>query len=210
LSSSPSTRWLRELAPLWWVLRAVVAVALLESLNDESVFSGPGPGGYAWLVALALIVAVIVSVAVGLRRPRRNAGVVLVNLMLALALVPVMASAIRVANDAAFNDRVVTGAPTGVAPAGLAYDGAPVENIYAFDRQGRLLQDVRLFMQDGRPLDIGAAPDDPNRRTLQTRAGKPAFNAFPIRYYEPGTKRVARPSAGVPARPGPVRTRPLR
>jgi hypothetical protein len=85
----------------------------------------------------------------------------------------------------------------------------PVVNVYACDRKGRLLQDVRLFAQGGRALDIGADRIDPNRRTVATRAGKLAFNAFPIRYFEPGTRRVAHPDAGAPASPGPLATEPL-
>ena len=111
--------------------------------------------------------------------------------------------------SAVINNGVETATTTEVAPAGPSYNGAPVQNIYAFDRQGRLLQDVRLFDQDGQPLEIGADPADPNRRTVQTRAGNPAFNAFPIRYFEPGTKRVAHPAAGTPVHPSPLATKPL-
>ena len=38
---------------------------------------------------------------------------------------------------------------------GLSYYGAAVENIYPYDRYGRLLHDVRLFGADGHPLNIG-------------------------------------------------------
>jgi len=38
--------------------------------------------------------------------------------------------------------------------------------------------------------------------------GDIALNAFPILYFEPGTRRVADPTAGVPARPGPLATKP--
>ena len=204
LTTSPTTRWLRDLAPLWWVLRGLVAVGLLEILVGETVLDRAQPLSYALLVALAL--AVTVSVAVGLRRPRRNAALIVVNLVLVLAAAPVIWNAISAGRDAVVNDAVVTEAPP---EPGLLYDGAPVQNIYAFDRQGRLLQDVRLFMHDGRPLEIGAGGEDPNRRMVQTRAGDFAFNAFPIRYFEPGTKRVADPAAGAPDRPGPLITKPL-
>jgi hypothetical protein len=202
--TSQATRWLRDLAPLWWVLRGLVAVGLLEILYDESVF---GEGGYALLVALAAALAVIVSVAVGLRRPRRNAAVIAVNLVLALAAGPVIWSAVGAGRAAALDGGVVI---ESFPPPGLVYDGEPVQNLYAFDREGRLLEDVRLFTHDGRPLEIGTDRADPNRRTVRTRAGDVALNAFPIRYFEPGTRRVADPAAGAPARPGPLDTRPLR
>jgi hypothetical protein len=208
-ATSPTTSWLRDLAPLWWVLRGIVAVGLFEILYGKSVLGGDGPHTYALLVALAVGLAVTVSVAVGLRRPRRNTALVLVNLVLALAAAPVMWNAVSDGRAAVFDDRVVTEARTESAPSGLVSDGDPVENVYAFDREGRLLHDVRLFDQNGRPLVIGADGQDPNRRAVRTRAGKLAFNAFPIRYFEPGTKRVADPAAGVPAHPSPLTTKPL-
>jgi hypothetical protein len=206
-TTSPTTRWLRELAPLWWALRGLVIVGLLELLSSKSVFDGPD--SYVLLMTLAAVLAVTASVAVGLRRPRRGAALVAVNLVLALATVPVISSVISDGRDAVRNNGIVTVVPTEVAPPGLVYNGAPVQNIYAFDRQGRLLQDVRLFAQDGQPLEIAADPTDPNRRTVKSRAGNLAFNAFPIRYFEPGTKRVANPAAGTPVHPSPLVTKPL-
>jgi hypothetical protein len=207
LTTSPTTRWLRDLAPLWWVLRGVVAVGLLEILNARSVLAGDRHT-YALLVALAVVLVVAVSVAIGLRRPRRNTAIILVNFALALAAAPVLWHAISAGRAAVFNDSVVTQARPESAP-GLVHDGQPVQNIYAFDREGRLLQDVRLFDQQGRPLEIRAVRQDPNRRTVQTRAGEVALNAFPIRYFEPGTQRVDDPAAGAPARPSPLTTKPL-
>jgi hypothetical protein len=37
---------------------------------------------------------------------------------------------------------------------------------------------------------------DPDRRLLLTSENQAIFNSFPIRYYEPGTRRVARPNGG--------------
>jgi hypothetical protein len=209
-SSNSTTRWLRDLAPLWWVLRALVAVGLLDLLYGRSVFEGDA---YTLVVGLAAVLAVALSLAIGLRRPRRSAALIVVNAALALAAMPVAWHAIDAGRAAAFEDPVVTAAPEArfgsTVPPGLVYDGQPVENIYAFDRQGRLLGDVRLYDQFSRPLAIGGAGQDSNRRTVRTRDGKLVFNAFPIRYFEPGTKRVAKPGAGAPARPGGLRTRPL-
>jgi hypothetical protein len=205
-ATSPATGWLRDLAPLWWVLRGVVVVGLLELLMDQSVVEGDD--GYAFLVALAAALAAVVSIAVGLRRPRRNGAIVVVNVMLALAAIPVLWNAISAGHAAVFDNAVVTEAPVQEPPPGLAYQGSPVENLYAFDREGRLLQDVRLFMQDGGPLELGG--QDPNRRPVRTRGGRLALNAFPIRYFEPGTKQVADPAAGAPSSPGRLTTKPLR
>ena len=56
-----------------------------------------------------------------------------------------------------------------------------------------MLQDVRLYGQDGQPLDIGRGATDPNRRVVAAADGVTVFNSFPIRYYDPNTQRVAQP-----------------
>jgi hypothetical protein len=84
-----------------------------------------------------------------------------------------------------------------------------VENIYPYDRQGRLLHDVRLYDQRGRPIVVQGL-GDPNRRPVFERGGRRTLNAFPIRHFEPGTRRVARPNAGPDIDPRPLRTPPLR
>jgi hypothetical protein len=78
---------------------------------------------------------------------------------------------------------------------GLANSGAAVENIYPYSRNGHLLQDVLLY-DAGNPITVGGeASSDPLRRVLRTPAGAPLFDSFPIRYFEPGTARVAHPNA---------------
>jgi hypothetical protein len=121
------------------VLEPDVAVGLLEILYHRSLVGGDD--GYALLVALVAAAAVTASVAVGLRHPRRNAAIIVVNLVLALAAAPVMWEAVSAGRAAVFDDAVVTEAAP--VPSGLVYDAVPVQNIYAFDRNGRLLRDVR-------------------------------------------------------------------
>jgi hypothetical protein len=67
---------------------------------------------------------------------------------------------------------------------------------------------VRLYDGFGRPLEIMRGGDDPDRRPVFERSGGRAFNAFPIRYFERGTHRVARPNAGPDVEPGPLTTPP--
>ena len=91
-------------------------------------------------------------------------------------------------------------------PSGLAYDGLTLDNVFAYDRAGRLLQDVRLYDDQGRPLELGRDFDNTGRRLVTDARGSTAFNAFPVRYFEPGTDRVADPAAGAPAAPPPLAT----
>jgi hypothetical protein len=79
---------------------------------------------------------------------------------------------------------------------GLAYNGAPVGNIYPYTRDGRLLHDVLLYTAAGTPLNVSTTAYDPYRRILRTKVGARVYNAFPVRYYEPGTRVVLRPNAG--------------
>jgi hypothetical protein len=84
-------------------------------------------------------------------------------------------------------------------PLGLVRDGLPVDNIYPYSRDGRLLHDVLLYDGAGRALDIaGDSVANPDRRIVVTVGNKPLFNVFPIRYFEPGTRRVAHPNAAPP------------
>jgi hypothetical protein len=192
-----------ELAPIWWAARGYLAVGLF-AVATGTEWSRPVPvlpqfgtavGG---LVVVALAVAL--SIVLGLRSRRAlgpaawRAAQAAVNLLLLVAAIPVFSA---VTDAAQSNDPVAIF----VEPApGLARDGVPLENIYPYSRQGRLLHDVLLYDSAGRPVDIQPNDPDPLRRTLRTRQGKPIFHSFPIRYFEPGTRRVARPNAGPPIR----------
>lgn len=206
-------RELRRLAPVWWVVRAYVLVAVLVlaasgswSLSHPSIpHVVDGRGGVA-----ALVAAVAVSVALGLR----GAGSVEGRRALAAANVVLLAAAVPVLQHVR-HGAPVTGTqvvefvsePVG----GLAVNGRPVRNVYPYSRDGRLLHDVLLYDADGNPLNVGGpnAPD-PNRRVLVTTGGLRLYNTFPIRYYDPGTRRVRHPNAGAPVRPPQLLTPPLR
>jgi hypothetical protein len=62
-------------------------------------------------------------------------------------------------------------------------------------RDGRLLHDVLVCTGSGRPLDVKSAAADPLRRVPVSTGGARLYNAFPVRYYERGTRRVAHPDA---------------
>jgi hypothetical protein len=196
-------RLLDELAPIWWLIRAYVAVAALALWADwpwstlhpaiPSVGIG-GPGsGFNGVVLIALVA--VASVAVGLLARRRSGLLrriaIGVNVVLAVAILSVLG---HLADDGPA-EAAVSEAVT-VFPTGLSYDGRPVTNLYPYSRDGRLLHDVLLYDGAGRPLEIGIDRVlDPNRRVVVTNGNRPLLNVFPIRYYEPGTKRVARPNA---------------
>jgi hypothetical protein len=86
----------------------------------------------------------------------------------------------------------------------------PLNNIYPYSRDGHLLHDVLLYTGSGTPIDTPAGVPDPLRRVLRTKAGKAVNNAFPIRYFDPGTKHVSHPDASPPVRIPRIVTPPLR
>ena len=93
---------------------------------------------------------------------------------------------------------------------GLTLNGVPVNNIYPYSRSGRLLHDVLLYTGAGVPLDAAGAGIDPQRRILRTTSGKQIFNAYPVRYFDPGTGQVAHPNAGPQVHIPQIETPPLR
>jgi hypothetical protein len=187
----------RDLAPLWWVARGCVVVALL-TVGVQTRYRGIIPRllGYPALDLALCALVPVASVAIGLlgrrhRFPLRPLRIAVdLGLAACLIFVPGVLNEInRPTNDVVF----VQSEPP--APKGLANSGVSLRNVYAYDRKGRLLHDVRLYDQDGKPLDVGRGSLDPDRRLVATRGGTTVFNTFPIRYYEPGTRRVAHPNA---------------
>ena len=202
LASERAESWLRtgrELAPIWWLARAYVAVAVVALTAGWGwpVGSGTSETASVETSGLVLILAAVLSVWLGLRGRRRllpYRGLRLaVTAVLAVALVPVAVHSL---------DQLALRSPAPIVISeqvpGLAVDGELVRNVYPYSRDGRLLHDVLLYDQLGRPLDVLAHSDDPDRRVLETKGAGPMFNSFPIRYFEPGTGRVAQPNLAPP------------
>jgi HAAS domain-containing protein len=214
-----SPEWVRvkhglvELAPIWWLARAYVAVAVLAWLADDGRSITPPEVfrlGTQNLGFVLLAVASVASVALGFwlrRRGRMGTAAIAVNVALALAAVPVYANLLDWVSNRSGGETIVV--QTSVTE-GLAVDGVPVENIYPYSRDGRLMLDVLLYDQNGAPLSLRPDDTDPTRRVLRTKAGDGIFNSFPVRYFESGTNRVARPGAAPRVTWSPIVTPPLR
>lgn len=200
-------RTLVDLAPIWWVARGYVVVALLAWLGDADwsvwvprVFSSAELG----LVLLGLAIAGSVAHGLWQRRHVRGGTLMLaLNVILAVAAVPIGGDLVERASNRSYPEPFSVEAPT---PPGLTLDGVPVENVYPYSRDGRLMLDVLLYDQFGNPINIRPVSFDPDRRVLRRANGAEIYNSFPIRYFEPGTRRVSRPGAA-PAIPwAPVAT----
>jgi uncharacterized membrane protein len=181
-----------ELAPIWWVARAYAVVAGVAVLAVPVIGSGE--------VAVApFLLAVVVSVALGLRSRNQGGGLRRTALAANIACVALAVPAIGPLSESALNPPSYVTIPQPYPVPGLAYNGARVQNIYPYSRDGKLLHDVLLYDAAGGPLEIDAFRD-PNRRLLRTSTNASILNSFPIRYYEPNTVRVAHPNAGPPVR----------
>ena len=204
---APVSRLANELAPAWWVVRAYVLLALATwVLGDDWSTRQPVVPRLASSTVLTIVAGLVVlaaSIAVG-RRERGRAALA-VNVALLVAAIPLVDHLARAPVPVEFVDVVYE------APSGLALDGKPVANIYPYSRDGRLLYDVRLFDADGRPLNVRANDIDPNRRPIEDRSGAVVYNAFPIRFFDRGTRRISRPAAGAPKQTLPkIITEPVR
>jgi hypothetical protein len=193
-----------ELAPVWWIARGyvvVVGVAIVAGSNWSTRYPAVPRLGTAEWGAAAIVVAIAASVAIGLRRRHARRGshraALVANVVCAVLVLP---AAGHLGNSALQPPRYVS-LPTPYTPPGLIYNGATVHNIYPYSRDGKLLHDVLLYDGAGNPINLGQGVTDPNRRVLTTSANLFVFNSFPIRYYEPGTVRVAHPDAGPAVKP---------
>jgi hypothetical protein len=202
-----------ELAPLWWVARAYVAVVALTILaritSSPSHPYLPGRDGTAELVGLTIIAAAVASTWLGFNARGRGPSRLrlAINVLLLIAIIPV-ASRVTAASQPVY-EQIVVEVPPAEDSVDLNYQGTQIANLYPYSRDGRLLQDVLLYDDLGRAIEIGRGRPDPDRRFVESRDGTSIFNAFPIRYFEPGTKSVADPEAGPKVTPPRVVTPPL-
>ena len=187
--------FLRTIQPAWWVLRAVIAMwALVVVLGTSG----------SLILLMLLLAFVVVSVELGRGRWRERRGLSRLvpagNALAAVLVLPFLGDAAAVLGDSrnAMND-IAYPSYSGVASVpGLARDGQPLRNVFAFDAQGRPLTDVQLFDQDGRPLGIDPAAVEseyvdsaPNTPPVQRRLvpavdvyGRQVWNVYPLRRAE--------------------------
>ena len=193
----------QALRPAWWVLRAWIAVTLLDQLVGPWEYVSLWPVLGPSLVGPALLLAAIVASAlIGLGRlwpgsgPGRGtvARIVLLGLNVFAVVVPV----------------TFTGDGSGVTRSGDDYgngygagyhaanhrpvlrSGADVvRNIYAYDAEGQPLQGVQLFDQKGRPVAV--APQSSMGRGTGRQVTCPWFNGTtPLFNVYPLPQRVQR------------------
>ena len=204
-------RLLPVLRPAWWVARAYLAVSFLAAAQGVGADTFPVPelAGSRAIGLLAILVAIPLSVRLGERSlPRRG------RLLVAGANVVLAIYGLSLLNDAGSGGvhYVESYDPPTYADRGClaAASGQPITNLYAYDSEGRLLDPVLLFDQDGQPIDNLCPEVDTQGRRLSTEYrqdvnGAPVINAFPRRQtaaLQPGLPwSPGQPEAAVPVRP---------
>lgn len=136
-----------EAVPGWWVARALlVGVGLVVAIADARLADEIGGQILAVLLGIALLPP---SVAIG--RAARSGGTRWPDVAATTAAVVALLVSASALLSLPRHHFVDAGEPA--LPGVLTRsDGMPVTNIYAYDRQGRLVE-VLLYDQDGRPLD---------------------------------------------------------
>ncbi|MGI8666056.1 MAG: hypothetical protein ACR2N4_08500 [Jatrophihabitans sp.] len=145
------TDLLRAVRPGWWVLRGWIVAQFLCGAHDRASWHGfvPSTGGNTVLGLLLMVMAVLASVWLGRQSVRmRSWGrrlMALASVVIAIWAVTVLAH--NVGGTAyAYNDP------------GFSYSSPydSINDIYVYERDGKLVDGARLFDQNGNPLQLGA------------------------------------------------------
>ncbi|GAB7040491.1 MULTISPECIES: HAAS signaling domain-containing protein [Catenuloplanes] len=143
--------FLRQLRPAWWVLRGYLVamfVAVLVSNDAPGVL--PRVDGSLLMALFLLGSFVLGSIWLGRREAAglpRNPRLMLRGVAGMLALWAFVL--LWQVDSRSAVDQMVDSYGTSYAPA------VGVEDVYVYDRNGRLLTDVRLFDQNGQPIELG-------------------------------------------------------
>lgn len=186
---------LEAVRPAWWVLRAWIAVTLLDQMVGPWEYVSLWPTlGPSLVGPVLLLGAVAVSVLIGQGRlwpgsgPDRTtvARVVLLGLNVFAVLVP-----LSFTGDGSQGAPWVSGNGYNAGfhdanhRSGLRNGPDVVRNIYAYDAEGKPLQGVQLFDQRGRPVAVSPASSMGEGASREVtcpwfNGTTPLFNVFPL------------------------------
>ncbi len=148
LGYARGSEFLRLLQPAWWVLRGYLAVLALAMVGGGQLGVVPRIGDSSLAALPLLALAVLGSIWLG-RRAGRLPRVPRLVVNLAGALIVLIGLAGVLGIDArARSDGYYT----------PSYNDNPysdVQDLYVYDGDGRLMNGVRVFDQDGRPVELG-------------------------------------------------------
>ncbi|MEU9504993.1 hypothetical protein AB0D32_01770 [Micromonospora sp. NPDC048170] len=201
LGYATASEFLRLLRPAWWVLRGYLAAMLVTVVTTGDSFGVLPELNGSTLAGLVLLAgSVLASIWLGhhtpgLTRPKRR-------LLHAGTAVLVVFGLIGLAD---VNGRVGSG--------GFGYEQISVDDrydhvrdVFVYDSEGRLVENARLFDQNGDPIRLGY-PDCPSVRD-PNGLGNPLLRTYPYcpeqAPFAPRAPVGAPPAPGVPALPTPT------
>ncbi len=230
MATHPWLTWSWDVAqvmrPAWWVLRAWVAVQLLDWVAGPTEYLTVVPSlGVSLLGPVLLLVAVVLSVQLGrgrlwpaTRLPRswpREALLALNTVAVAAGLMvwgqfPDAWSAHALSNGQIYSDGREHFGP------GLRTDNHYVRNVFAYDATGKPLTGVQLYDEQGRPLGVTEDRYYGSYRLVGSRVQtyswlngvQPLWNVFPLPVREQRGDRRPR-DAWTSTNPPAVPTAPL-
>lgn len=202
LQRSAAWRWMQalrpELVPGWWVLRGYLGVLVVSELMNGVLgddFPIPSLFGSKVVGLAAAVAAMVGSVHLGRRglqgwRPRW------VRLLDIAVVVGALWGAL-IAFDSRATEYVYVESAHDSSPGALTHpDGSGITNLFVYDADGRLLDDVLIYDQEGTPVLV--APDD--GLTIYTDDGVPLetdhrldVNGAQVRNVYPLDQRVGWP-----------------
>ncbi|SDS08714.1 hypothetical protein [Jiangella sp. DSM 45060] len=148
----PAIELLTSLRPAWWIARAGAVAVIAYAVFRSAPFS-----------AAVFLLAVVGSVWLGRRtatgevRGTRLLAVQLANAGLAIGGLAVAGA---VATNASWDGvQYVDGGYDYPGPGFYDHNGAQITNIFPYGADGALLENVRLYDQDGNPVDLGWQED---------------------------------------------------
>lgn len=211
------TTFLVTLLPAWWVLRGYLAAwAVWGILGTNHGIWPQGLLEYV-LVLLAIVGSVQLSRAWLRQWPGLRPLVVVGN------AVAIFVAFLVISSGAASGEANID-PPAYSLPPGVSLDGAQLANIYAFDSDGKRMNGVRLFAENGRPLNAAHSSVDANgspvgldhrgnpMAVVRDSSGAPLLNVYPQMRFGPDPWQVsdpASPQSSVPRWTPPMSINPL-
>ncbi|MEU8613501.1 hypothetical protein AB0C29_36505 [Actinoplanes sp. NPDC048791] len=198
--------FLVQLRPAWWVLRGYLAAMVLAWMLDDSgqpIGLLPRIGGSEAVALLLLAAGILGSIWLGRRSVRLSHWPQLALYAGSVVLVLVALGGFLSADSSS------RGAPY----ADVNYDNSNpygnIEDLFVYDEQGRLVQNARIFDQNGAPLRLGNAycyDDSGNYTEVQTLTYPYCAERDPFRAPTATASAAAGEASGAPGAngPGPV------
>ncbi|MET7880390.1 hypothetical protein ABZS52_26105 [Micromonospora profundi] len=189
LGYETASDFLRLLRPAWWVLRGYLAAMLLTVITTGGAFGVLPRFGGELLAGLIMLVAfVLASIWLG-RRSAQLSRWPRSALQVGSAVLVVFALSALVQAE----DRMRYG-DYGVDPASINSPYDRVRDVFVYDSEGRLVENARLFDQNGDPIRLGY-PDCEGRID---EYGNPLLRPYP---YCVEQAPFGHRAPGVPVRP---------